>query len=161
MRIPFRSLLDAEITADARILYLQRKPLFPIAYGTMGTVMLGLGFYLGGRTEGVDHFLFVLAGLTFFILGFALPRLWWAWWWPRLVRDSGPTLSGEITPEGIRWGSEPEPYPWSSLIAIKLNERAALLYATPVAAFPLHRSMFADDAEWQSVTALLAVYARR
>lgn len=161
MRIPFQSPLDAEITADARMLYLQRKPLFPIAYGTMGTVMLGLSFYLGGRAEAVEHFLFVLAGLIFLILAFALPQLGWAWWWPRLVRDSGPTLSGEITPEGIRWGSEPELCPWSAFMAIKLNERAALLYATPAAAFPLHRSMFADDAEWQSVTALLAVYARR
>jgi hypothetical protein len=65
------------------------------------------------------------------------------------------TLSGAISKEGVRWVPEGELIPWSRFSAAKLNDRAALLFLNNWFPVPLHESMFANEADWQSFCDLL------
>ncbi len=154
MLTPFSGTIDAAFIEDVHALYVHRNPLFPIGYGAMGMVMLGLGVYRGSETAIGDSLFFGVAAASLLTFAFALPQIGWKWWWPRFESEFGPNLFGEITSDGIRWAAEPEPIPWSAFIAIKADERAALLYISKLEALPLHRSMFTDS-EWQTALSLL------
>jgi hypothetical protein len=168
--IPFSGPLVPDLTEDVRALYLRRNRVVHAIYAILGVVVL-VNAYVPGQP--VAAFLFRVppavpgpmrldARLTFtgaavamFLLAFALGPLWWRWWWPQIEETSGGMLAGEACREGLRWADGAEIIPWSSFIAAKLSDRAALLYLTKAYAVPFHRSLFRDASTWEAFQQLV------
>src|SRR3989442_1032345 len=135
MSSTFAGAFGPEMEADFHRLCLRRNPLFVIAYTLMGTVMLSLALFpdrtimlLYGTASQTpvqitvwERLGLLVATVLFFVSAFALYRLWWLWWWPKVEREFGRTFSGEATEEGLRWGEPGELIPWRTFLAAKLS----------------------------------------
>jgi hypothetical protein len=163
MEIAFAGPITAEVRDDLRRLYIKRNPLFPVAYALMGTfaflMMLipnEIATLLKPLSSEIktpilmslwDKLFWLAVSIFFFVAAFALTQIWYRWWWPQWERDG--RLAGRISLEGVYWGTEIQPVPWSSFQAIRLSDKAALLYLAKGYALPLHRTLFLDDAAWR------------
>jgi hypothetical protein len=168
--IQFSGPLGPELKEDIRALYMRRNRIIQAGYALLGVAVL-VNAYVPGQPITAFLFripppepgpmpfdgklLFTGVAVVMFMLAFAIAPLWWRWWWPQIEQTPGGKLAGEASPEGIRWAEEAEIIPWSSFIAAKLSDRAALLYLTKAYAIPIHRSLFPNAGAWEEFRSLV------
>jgi hypothetical protein len=152
--IAFGGHLTEEVETDCRSLYAEINLLAWLRFSLVIAVLLFLALSHVRPVALSERLICAsLAALTLAVLW--CPRtLCCQMWWSRLRRDFGNGFSGVASERWVRWvedGGVFAWFAWSDFVAVKRNRRAMLLYVSQVDPLPLHRSMFASDADWQQV----------
>jgi hypothetical protein len=99
---------------------------------------------------GFLQIVLLIFGLLFIVVGFLLEKLYWRWWYKLYLAQFGPRISGRISLLGIKPDTDDEIVPWENFITAKINSSTMLLYLSNAYVFPLHKSIFASDADWEA-----------
>ena len=94
----------------------------------------------------------IILGVALILRGLALSSAWWRWhYWPLVQKELPKSHSIHLLYDdlGIFFDGVGGRTPFSMYYSIKLDNKAVLLFVTPSYAFPLHRSLFQSDEDWQ------------
>lgn len=99
-----------------------------------------------------DRLYLVFVGLLLLCFVFGRLPFWWNWWWRRF---DGRTVSGQLSKDGLLVDGQSATISWSEFTEVRVSDTAAFLVAGKGWGWPVHKSMFAFESDWQEFIRIL------